>query len=236
MIKSTNTGYAVAVRSYNQYCGLARALDVIGDRWSLLIVRELLEGARRFNELLDGLPGIATNLLTERLRELELKGVIEHGADGRYTLTRWGRGLHEPIYALGRWAGPLMLERGNAAFRPQWLRHMVIARFEGVDPERKEMIVEVRIDGQEPMTLLSMRGRVRLADGSAQDPDVVLSGPSDGVAGLLAGRLSRTEAAKRGVTALGNVRVLAGLRPRRQRAAANDEGRTEPKSLLKRYA
>ncbi len=202
------------MRSYNEYCGLARALDVIGDRWSLLIVRELLEGARRFNQLLEDLPGVATNLLTERLRELELKGVIEHGEDGRYALTRWGRGLHEPIYALGRWAGPLMLERGDSAFRPQWLRHMVIARFEGVDPRRKDMIVDVRIDGQEPMTLLSMRGRVRLAEGRAQDPDVVLSGPPDGVAGLLGGRLSRIEATRRGVTVRGDVRVLAGLRPR----------------------
>lgn len=202
------------MRSYNQYCGLARALDLIGDRWSLLIVRELLEGARRFNELLDGLPGVATNLLAERLRELELKGVLEHEKDGRYALTPWGRGLHEPIYALGRWAGPLMLERGDSAFRPQWLRHMVIARFEGVDPQRKDMIVEVRIDGQAPMTLLSMRGRVHLADGSPHDPDVVLSGPVDGVAGLLGGRLSRSEATKRRVTVRGQVRVLAGLRPR----------------------
>ena len=219
LTKSTAKGYAAAVRSYNQYCGLARALDVIGDRWSLLIVRELLEGARRFNELLDGLPGIATNLLTERLRELELKGVIEHGEDGRYALTSWGRGLHEPIYALGRWAGPLMLERGDSAFQPQWLRHMVIARFEGVDPDRRDMIVEVRIDGQEPMTLLSMRGRVRLVDGSTQDPDVVLSGPPDGVAGVLGGRLSRSEGVRRGVTVHGDVRVLAGLRPRTGYAA-----------------
>ena len=59
------------MRSYNQYCALARALDVVGERWSLLIVRELLEGPRRFGELLEGLPGIATNLLTERLRSLE---------------------------------------------------------------------------------------------------------------------------------------------------------------------
>jgi len=202
------------VRSYNQYCGLALALDVIGERWSLLIVRELLEGRRRFNELLDGLPGIATNLLAERLRELEPRGVIEHGEDGRYALTPWGRGLRESIYALGRWAGPLMVERGDSAFRPEWLRHMVIARFEGVDPERRDMIVEVRIDGQEPITLLSMRGRVRLADGSPLDPDIVLCGPPDGVAAVLGGRLSRSEAVRRGVTVRGDVRVLAGLRPR----------------------
>ena len=74
------------MRSYNQYCALARALDVVGERWSLLIVRELLEGPRRFGELLEGLPGIATNLLTERLRSLEEAGVLARRPDGRYAL------------------------------------------------------------------------------------------------------------------------------------------------------
>ena len=59
------------MRNYDQYCGVARALDVVGDRWTLLIVRELLVGARRYGDLLDALPGIATNLLAERLRHLE---------------------------------------------------------------------------------------------------------------------------------------------------------------------
>ena len=74
------------MRSYRQYCGLARALDVIGERWSLLIVRELLDGPRRYNELLEGLPGIATNLLTDRLRNLEADGVLRRLDDGRYAL------------------------------------------------------------------------------------------------------------------------------------------------------
>ena len=64
------------MRSYRQYCGLARALDVVGDRWTLLVIRELLEGPRRYAELLDGLPGIATNLLAERLRSLEENGIV----------------------------------------------------------------------------------------------------------------------------------------------------------------
>jgi DNA-binding HxlR family transcriptional regulator len=202
------------VRSYDQYCGLARALDVVGERWSLLVVRELLEGPRRFNELLDGLPGVASNLLSERLRSLESTGVIVHRDDNRYALTDWGMGLHEAIYALGRWAGPLMTSRGKAEFRPQWLRHMVIARFEGVDPERKELEVEVRFAGGEPMTLLSARGRVHLIPGQAQHPDVVLSGPADGVAGLLGGRLSKADAVRKGVRIQGDARLLAHLRPR----------------------
>jgi DNA-binding HxlR family transcriptional regulator len=202
------------MRSYNQYCGLARALDVVGERWSLLVVRELLEGPRRFNELLDGLPGVASNLLTQRLRGLEEHGVIERRAGGRYALTEWGRGLHEAIYALGRWAGPLMLKRGKSAFQPGWLRHMVIARFEGFDPERKDLAVEMRLPAEEPMTLVSTRGRVHLVAGQIPQPDVVLTGPPDGVAGLLGGRLTSPEAKRRGVSIAGDSRLLAGLRPR----------------------
>jgi DNA-binding HxlR family transcriptional regulator len=202
------------MRSYDQYCSLARALDVVGERWSLLVVRELLEGPRRFNELLDGLPGVASNLLSERLRNLEAKGVILHRDDGRYALTEWGKGLHEAVYALGRWAGPLMLSRGDAEFRPQWLRHMVIARFEGVDPGRKDLEVEVRLPGAEPMTFLSARGRVHLIAGPASNADVVLTGPPDGVAGLLGGRMTEAGARTRGVSITGDANLLAGLRPR----------------------
>src|SRR5436190_2149574 len=82
-------------RSYGQYCGLARALDVVGDRWNLLIVRQLLIGPARYRELVDGLPGVATNLLADRLRDLETAGVIERrltekGNGVLYALTPWG--------------------------------------------------------------------------------------------------------------------------------------------------
>ena len=65
------------LRSYHQFCGLARALDRVGERWTLLLVRNLLLGPRRYGELLDGLPGITTNLLAKRLKELEEQGIIE---------------------------------------------------------------------------------------------------------------------------------------------------------------
>lgn len=101
-------------RSYRQYCGLARALDVVGDRWNLLIVRQLLVGPARYQQLCAGLPGVATNLLADRLRDLETAGVIERrlSEDGRaiiYALTAWGAQLREPIEALIRWSKPLMV-------------------------------------------------------------------------------------------------------------------------------
>jgi DNA-binding HxlR family transcriptional regulator len=208
------------VRSYGQYCGLARALDVVGERWSLLVVRELLEGPRRYSELLDGLPGIATNLLVERLRSLESDGVVDRLHDGRYALTSWGEDLHEAVYALGRWAGPLMARpRGEDHFRLQWLRHMVVARFEGFDPRRRDLTVELRC-GNEPMTLISAGGRVRLARGPASAADVTISGPADAAVGLLLGRIGRADAKSRGVTATGAVRRLRGLRPRGERPPA----------------
>lgn len=114
-------------RRYGQFCGLARALDVIGDRWTLLMVRELLLGPRRFGELRDGLCGVATNLLSQRLRHLEAEGLIERrlsepGEGTRYALTPRGEELRAVIDALVRWSAPLMASgRGDDAFRPDWL-------------------------------------------------------------------------------------------------------------------
>ncbi|MEO8828792.1 helix-turn-helix domain-containing protein [Lapillicoccus sp.] len=112
-------------RSYGQFCGLARALDVVGDRWNLLIVRELLPGPMRYSELKTSLAGIATNLLAQRLRSLEEDGIIERrlGDVGvLYALTPWGVGLREPMEALGRWGAPLMMTgRDGDSFQPRWL-------------------------------------------------------------------------------------------------------------------
>jgi DNA-binding HxlR family transcriptional regulator len=205
------------MRSYGQYCGLARALDVLGDRWTLLVVRELLDGPRRYNELLGGLPDIATNLLVQRLRSLESGGVVLRLDDGRYALTAWGEDLHEVVYALGRWAGPLMAKpRGEDEFRPNWIRHMVIARFEGLDPEREDLTVELSYD-DEHVTLISAGGRVHLAPAGTTDANVTIAGPVEGVVGLLLGRIDRTEASELGVTHTGDLRRLRGLRPRGER-------------------
>jgi len=208
------------VRSYGQYCGLARGLDVVGDRWSLLIVRELLEGPRRYNELLDGLPGIATNLLAERLRALEEAAVLIRHDDHRYALTKWGHGLHDVVYAVGRWASPLMGRMApDDEFRSHWLSHPIHLLYEGVDRSRPSLTVEVNI-GDAPMAIQSVAGRVSVVPGRPGSPDLVLSGPPDGVVGLLAGRLDRGAALKLGVTIKGDARKLAGLRPRSAAAAS----------------
>lgn len=108
-------------RSYGQYCAIARALDHIGDRWTLLVVRELVPGPKRFADLLDGLPGIATNLLTDRLRRLEADGIVEHTA-ADYSLTPLGHALQPVLDSLITWGGYFMSAgRDDQAFRPQWM-------------------------------------------------------------------------------------------------------------------
>lgn len=114
-------------RSYGQYCGLARSLDVVSGRWSLLIVRELLGGPARYGQLQAGLPGISTNLLADRLRELEDAGVVRRQLDAdsngvAYALTPWGSELRGPIAALVSWSTPLMVSGPQGdSFRPHWL-------------------------------------------------------------------------------------------------------------------
>jgi DNA-binding HxlR family transcriptional regulator len=214
------------MRSYRQYCGLARGLDVIGDRWVLLIVRELLPGPRRYGELLDGLPGIATNLLAERLRAMEDNGLVRKGEDDHYALTERGEGLREVLYAIGRWAYPLMGERApDEAFRSHWITHPVAALFPGEDHTRPELTVEVRC-GERPMTIRSHDGRVTVAHGPAAAPDLVLTGPPDAVVGLIAHRIDADEAKQRGLAITGDARLLRRLRPavtdgRRRPAAAH---------------
>lgn len=87
---------------YGQYCPISRALDALGERWSLLIVRDMLVGTTRFNELARGLPGLSRSLLAKRLRQLERSGLVER-AGGQYLLTESGRELEPIVFGLGEW-------------------------------------------------------------------------------------------------------------------------------------
>jgi DNA-binding HxlR family transcriptional regulator len=203
------------VKPYRQYCALARGLDVIGDRWVLLIVRELLGGGRRYGELAYGLPGIATNLLAERLRTMQANGLVERTDDDRYRLTERGERLSDVVAAVAGWAGPLMgrMAEGDT-FRSHWIAHPVAALFPGVDPARPELSVEVRC-GDEPVTIRSAGGRVSVEPGQAAAPDLVLTGPPDATVELLARRIDPAEAKTRGLAVTGDVRLLRRLEPRK---------------------
>ena len=201
------------MRTYSQYCALARGLDVIGDRWVLLIVRELIPGPRRYGELLEGLPGIATNLLADRRRTMQENGLLVREEDDRYALSEWGHGLQDVLSAIGRWSFPRMGElRPDDVYRSHWLVHPIRALFPGEDPARPELTIEVRC-GDAPMTIRSANGRVIVEPGAADAPDLVLTGPPDALVSLLAQAITADEARARGLAITGDARMLRRLRP-----------------------
>ena len=170
------------MKSYGQYCGVAKALDHVGDRWTLLIVRELLVAPRRYSEIRAALPGIATNLLADRLRDLQSDGIITRDEPGaRYQLTEFGRGLEDVVHGLVRWGGRWMEVRESGdAFRPEWLAVALAALL----PRRRSGRLEIHADD----TVISVdRGRV--SSGAVTDPDVVVAGPPEVVLGVAAGKL-----------------------------------------------
>jgi DNA-binding HxlR family transcriptional regulator len=182
-------------RDYGQYCGLARALDVVGERWNLLIVRQLLIGPARYGELREGLSGIATNLLTDRLRALETAGVVERrlSEDANaitYALTPWGAQLREPINALIRWSTPLMI-RGleGDEFRPDGLLVALPALFAGRVPVNQSVAVGISVDGVMVQLRATESGiDIDMPDG--RKLDAVLHADAPFVLGLAAGALS----------------------------------------------
>lgn len=185
-------------RDYGQYCGLARALDVVGDRWNLLIVRQLLMGPARYGELREGLPGIATNLLTDRLRDLEAAGVIARQLSGdssaiTYALTEWGGQLREPIHALVRWSTPLMI-RGpeNDEFRPEWLLVALPALFEGRVPTDHSATAGLVVDGAMAQLRATESG-IEVSRPDGREPDATLTANAHLILGLAAGVLSLDE-------------------------------------------
>jgi DNA-binding HxlR family transcriptional regulator len=182
-------------RSYGQYCGLARALDVVGDRWNLLIVRQLLIGPARYSELVEGLPGVATNLLADRLRDLETAGVIERrlaekGNAVVYALTPWGAELREPIDSLIRWSTPLMV-RGPGAdhFRPEWLVVPLRALLAGRAAPHRSWTVGVAVDDQ-LFQVRTTRSGIEVSSHDGGDLDAVVRADAAIVLGLAAGVLT----------------------------------------------
>jgi DNA-binding HxlR family transcriptional regulator len=180
-------------RRYGQYCGLARALDVIGDRWNLLIVRQLLVGPARYGQLLDGLPGVATNLLADRLRDLETAGIIkrqlaDQGNAIVYSLTPWGAELREPIEGLIRWSTPLMVRGPDGdVFRAEWL--MVALRALLVRAtNRRSATVAIDV-GEELIAVRVTRTSVQVIAHDGRDVDATVRADPSVILGLAAGEL-----------------------------------------------
>jgi DNA-binding HxlR family transcriptional regulator len=182
-------------RSYGQYCGLARALDIVGERWNLLIVRQLLIAPARYRELVDGLPGVATNLLADRLRDLETAGVIERrlaekGNAVLYALTPWGAELREPIDGLIRWSTPLMVRSpGGDHFRAEWLVVPLRALLVGRAAPRRSSTVGIAVDDQ-LIQVRATRSGIEVSAHDGGDLDAIVHADAQIVLGLAAGVLS----------------------------------------------
>ncbi len=209
------------VRSYRQYCAVAKALDVIGDRWTLLIVREMLiRGSCRYTDLRNGLPGIATNLLADRLRELEQAGIVYREdapppiATTLFHLTRRGNELEPILQQLGHWGAPLLAKPARKdAFCTHWLslplKHNLIDR----TPQSPPVTIELRT-GDQPMTLQTANGTVRTRLGVAPHPDAVLSGTPHLVVAVLTGKLGLPDARAAGLKYKGDPEILRRVQPK----------------------
>jgi len=223
------------VRSYSQFCPLATGLDLVGERWTLLIVRELGIRPARYSDLREALPGMATNLLAKRLRTLLAGGVIDQRTTPAptvatiYVLSEWGRELYDVVLRLGRWgARTLLTQPAERDFRARYAIPVVQALY----------ALDADLDGLEPLTIrvdsgaeaahvtVSAIGVDAAIDEEVRPADVVLDGPPAAILGLLAGVIDPDDADgfRADRTAKRRFRALT----RRAVGSARAESRTGP--------
>ena len=209
----------MAQHRYQQYCALARTLDVAGDRWTLLIVRELAPGPRRFTDLIDGLPGIPRKLLTDRLRALERDGIIARqelpppAARQVYALTDDGRDLAVAMAPLIAWGARRIGDRKpGESFRARWpavamagLANREAAK--GVSESYQYLV------GNSTFHFTVDDGSIQLHDGRAQDPAVTMTTDEETWADIVSGKITASSAAATGgLTVAGDPEAAKRLR------------------------
>lgn len=205
----------MATRTYGQYCGLARAAEILGERWGLLIVRDLLVAPKRFTDLQRGLPGIPTSVLAARLKELEGAGVIQRRVLPRpegsivYELTAYGSELEDVLVRFGRWGAKSL---GDP--RPDEILtadSMVVALRSTFRPEASEGIhatYELRL-GEVVLNARIDDGKVEVHAGPRPDADLSIEGGPQ-IRALMAGEISARDALRKGfVRVKGDADLLA---------------------------
>ncbi len=207
------------MKSYHQYCSVARALDLVGDRWVLLIVRELFVlGPSRYSDLKRGLPGIASNLLAERLKTMEADGLIERreapapiGA-GLYQLTQRGRDLDDVLRSLSRWGLPTMPSGPSPedSVQPQWSALLAGLTLTGKVLVEDQAIIGIET-GSESVRVVLRHDGFEVERGLGTDAEVTLRGSALVIGGVLARLLTITEATRLGLTIEGRAHLLAEL-------------------------
>jgi DNA-binding HxlR family transcriptional regulator/putative sterol carrier protein len=191
-------------RSYGDACGIARALDVVGERWALMVVRELLLGPKRFTDLRGGLPHVSPDVLAQRLRDLEQAGVVHHRrlpppyASKVYELTPGGRALEPVLIELGRWGGAYAPPPGDGMCMS--LDAYIVSLRTLFDPERAGDFaarVELRL-GDERFRVVIADGQVEAGRGELPDADAVIETDPDTLIDVLHGHRRLADALRAG--------------------------------------
>ena len=201
-------------RSYEDGCATAHALDLVGERWALLVVRELILGPKRFTDLRAGLPGISPNVLAQRLEELEASGIVRRrklpppAAAWVYELSEWGLELEKVIMALGRWAVhspglmqgyPLSVDAMILSFRTM---------FSAEAAEGLEATIELRV-GDERFRATIAGGEMELVRGDAERPGAILDGTAETLIAVVYGGRKFAEAVRSGELKVEGDRAIA---------------------------
>lgn len=205
-------------RRYEDACAAAHALDLVGERWALLVMRELMVGPKRFSDLRAGLPGISANVLTQRLEGLEAAGVVVRrklpppAATQVYELTAWGY-ESEPIFqALGRWAARSPTHDPSLPFSAASL---LLSLRTMLDPKRA-MDMDARIGfrlGEETFLARIAQGRIEIATGALDGADLVLTGTAPAIAGAIYGGRPLAKLEAEGALRIEGDRALADCLP-----------------------
>ncbi|WP_331739238.1 winged helix-turn-helix transcriptional regulator (plasmid) [Streptomyces sp. NBC_00637] len=195
----------MTVKEYGQFCGLARAMEMVGERWTLLIVRDLLVGPKRYTDLRNGLPNIPTNMLATRLKQLEAHGVVARRALPHpdrgvvYELTDYGRELQPAVIALGRWGAQTMTEPRTGEIATTDSR--ALSFHTAFHPEATcgaAIGYEVRMSDA-TFSLSIEAGRLTVETGSHPDPDLVIEGQAGRpVLDIMRGSLAPADAVAEG--------------------------------------
>ena len=192
-------------RSYQQYCSLARALDIVGERWTLLIVRDLLGGPRRYKDLQESLDGIGSNLLAARLKDLESAGLVESikqpppSSVKSYQLTARGRTLEPTVASLAHWGLDLLAApRQNDHWQPQWNHVALKARFNPQEAAGLSATYAFEIGGY-PHYAVVKDGALATFEGTAPNPDLLLKASDEDFLRVVRGELNLKEAIQSGL-------------------------------------
>jgi DNA-binding HxlR family transcriptional regulator len=185
-------------RTYGDVCGVARALDLVGERWSLMIVRELLLGPKRFTDLRTGLPSLGPDVLAQRLRDLDAGGLIEKrilpppAAAKVYVLTELGRGLEPVVMALGEFGSHLAIPE-DCPMQMSFDSHILSLRTLFAADRATDMRVQLHLDGR-PFAAVIEHGTFTIDAGELDAPDATISGEPGALLGVAHGRTAFADA------------------------------------------